>query len=82
MNTNIQDNEISKYNSNDSSSSDNESDIPDDDSDIYLPSFSDNSELSHNNVTRKRYRREPEKLHADLSTNFHFPQSRTRSGRI
>ena len=78
----MQNNDTSEFNSSDSSSTDSESEITDDDSDIYLPSSSSNYELPLTNVTRKRYRREPEKLYADLSNNFYFPQSRTRSGRI
>ena len=78
----MQNNDTSEFHISDSSSTDSESEITDDDSDIYLPSSSSNYELPLTNVTRKRYRREPEKLYADLSNNFYFPQSRTRSGRI
>ena len=59
-----------------------ESDISDNDSDVYKPSNSRYIESSPNNVrnkvTRRRYRREYEKLNDNLSPNF--LQSRTRSG--
>ena len=75
-------NNINESSDKESDCSGSESDISDNDSDVYKPSNNRHSDKSSNNVrykvTRRRYRREHEKLHNSSSPEF--PQSRTRSG--